>query len=206
MDFKAVFLAAILCNLSIAGYNIKLYEADNCKGSIGHTCSNLAARKCCSNGGKTYQSAEFDEEGGSCSDQLKVYKEADCGGLAEAQETHPKCVRSSSKNVKGAQVFIVIDAKKRDLGEEIGRTEIVAPDESFYQNGTVRHVIKLDTAEGRAFMLLERDEDRIDHLVNFGRREAVVKKRAAPCKPKGNSPPKSNPPPKGGKVPKRAMF
>jgi len=51
----------------------------------------------------------------------------------------------------------------------------VKPDESFYQNGTVRHVLKLDSPEGVAFGLLDRDEERIGHLVKYGRIEEVPK-------------------------------
>ncbi len=200
MYFNVVLLAALLCDISLAGFNIKYYESDHCKGTIGHTCPDVQQRECCFKARKRFQSAEFDEAGGSCDDQLKIYPDTKCEGIPLDQGTHPACVRSSSKNVEGAKVFIVISTAKRDesgideaVETEDGTGRAVQVSESFYLNGTVRHVIKLDSSEGRAFELLEKDEDRIGHLVRFGRREEVaVSEKMGSCKrtkggPKGGA-------------------
>jgi hypothetical protein len=196
MHFQSLLAAAMLCKVSLAGFNVHLYEKSGCHGSIGHTCTNIAARSCCSDGSKKFHSAEFNEEGSSCDDTLKVYPgdgSDKCGGLVIDQETYPTCVSAGSKDVTGAKVFIVIKPKsRRDLDDEeveyhddITPSPHVVPDETFFLNGTIRHVIALDTAEGQALALLERDEDRVEHLVRFGRREAVVENKCK--KPKKGS-------------------
>jgi hypothetical protein len=127
-------------------------------------------------------SAEFDEAHGDCDDKIKLYNDSGCGGLPQAEANNPHCVSAAATSIHGAKIFIVIKPGKRGLSGMGGIVEpgdqprgTVKPDESFYQNGTVRHVIKLDSPEGLAFGKLDRVEKRIDHLVRYGRIEEVPK-------------------------------
>ena len=165
--------------MSSALFSIEFHNDKGCK-QLGHTCNNMAKEQCCSDGATKYFAADFDEgSSDTCTDQIKIYPgdgSNPCGGLPIDQETYPKCAKSTSRNVHGAKVFIVIrpGSKRRDV--PVNNT-VVVPDESFYQNGTTRYIVKRESPEGHAFMLLEKDEDRINHLVTFGRSVEVQQKK-----------------------------
>jgi hypothetical protein len=144
MYSKALFLTALLCDLSLAGYNIKMYEKASCSGVIGHRCNNIKERVCCGSS-SAMQSAEFDEAQGDCDDKIKIYKHSGCGDMAQAEANNPKCDSATEKTFHEAQIAIVINARKRGLSGAGGIVEreeqprgSVQPDESFYQNGTNR--------------------------------------------------------------------
>ncbi|KAI2471293.1 hypothetical protein F4781DRAFT_131048 [Annulohypoxylon bovei var. microspora] len=171
MQFSTVLLAAMASGAAMANYNIKLYEHRSCLVKVGKTCSNVGARDCCSDGGKKYKSAKFAETGGSgATDQLKLYKESDCGGLAVEQHTGTSCLSHSEKEIQGAQVFVVINTRDEQSAAPSKRVE---PDEAFMEDGRFKYTVKRDSPEGKAYDKLKRVEDQIEHLRTFGKREVI---------------------------------
>ncbi|KAI1101488.1 hypothetical protein F4804DRAFT_10674 [Jackrogersella minutella] len=172
MQFSTFILAALASGAAMADYNVKMYEHRNCLIKVGKTCSSIKARQCCSDGGKKYKSAKFEETGGgSSTDQLKLYKESDCGGLAVEQHTGTSCLSHEAKEVQGAQVFVVINTRDE---ESAGPAKRVEPDESFMEEGRFRYSVKRDSPEGQAYERLKRLEDQVEHLRTFGKREEIV--------------------------------
>ncbi|KAI1652702.1 hypothetical protein F4813DRAFT_302559 [Daldinia decipiens] len=173
MQFSTLLLTTALSSLAMANYNIMLYQKKDCKKAIGQTCSNVAARTCCGGGGNKYRSAKFAETAGGndSDDQLKIYKESDCGGLAIKQQTGNKCLSNKKKEVEGAQVFVVINARDE---QSAGPAKRVEPDEHFLEEGAFRYTLKRDSPEGEAYEMLARFEDQAEHLRSFGKREEIA--------------------------------
>ncbi|KAI1406760.1 hypothetical protein F5Y13DRAFT_196086 [Hypoxylon sp. FL1857] len=173
MRLSIFFLAALASGIATANYNIKLYEHRNCLVKVGKMCNNIKARSCCEDRGKKYKSAKFEEtgSGSGSTDQLKLYTEAKCGGLAVQQHTGTSCLSHNKKDVQGAQVFVVINARDEDNSRP---AQIVEPDEAFMEEERFRYTVKRDSPEGQAYDRLERFEDQVEHLRVFGKREEIT--------------------------------
>jgi hypothetical protein len=176
MQFNTFALIALLSVAATAqNYNIKLYEHRACLIGLGKTCTNVAKNTCCNDGGKTYKSGKAEHADGSkITDNLKLYAESDCSGLAIAQKTDGKCANADRQNVQGAMVFIVINA--RGQPEEAllpGQVEIREPDESFMEEGGFRYTLKRNSTEGEAYEMLDDFGDKVAHIKRFGTRSEV---------------------------------
>ncbi|KAI0134990.1 hypothetical protein F4814DRAFT_454364 [Daldinia grandis] len=178
MQFSALLLAAAISSLAMANYNIMLYKKKDCKKEIGQTCKNVAAQTCCNIPGERYRSAKFEETGSGAGsggyqsdDQLKIYKDPSCSGLAIKQQTGNKCLSNRKREIEGAQVFVVINARDE---ESAGPARRVEPDEHFLEEGEFRYTLKRDSPEGEAYEMLDRFEDQVEHLRSFGKREEIM--------------------------------
>ncbi|KAI0148253.1 hypothetical protein F4776DRAFT_660425 [Hypoxylon sp. NC0597] len=173
MQFRALLLAALASSVAMANYNIQLYEHRNCRRKIGKTCSNKRARSCCTYDDKKFKSARFEETGDKphSTDQLKLYTDSNCGGPPIEQHIGTGCVSRGKKDVKSAQVFIIIGDGDENNAGPVKRVE---PDEAFMEEGLFRYTIKRDSPEGREYDKLKRLEDRADYLRLFGKREEIT--------------------------------
>ncbi|KAI0380438.1 hypothetical protein F5Y04DRAFT_281824 [Hypomontagnella monticulosa] len=170
MQLNTLLLAALASSISTASYNIKLYEHRNCLFTVGKQCSGVDARTCCGDGEK-YKSAKFEEQGASSSDdQLKLYTDSNCDGFAVQQHTGTCCLSHDEKEVLGAQVFVVINARDEKTA---GPTKMAKPDEVFMEDRRFRYTLKRDSTQGKAYENLTRIEDQVEHLRTFGKRERM---------------------------------
>ncbi|KAH6652302.1 hypothetical protein BKA67DRAFT_661050 [Truncatella angustata] len=176
MHFNALLLSALISGGAMANYNIKLYEHRNCLFKVAHECTNIAEKVCCNDDGEKFKSGKFEEVGGGkTTDNLKLYKEDDCGGFDVAQRTGGDCVSYKDKEIEGAKVFIVIEpGSKRDVEEkDDGPVKRVRPDTISLEEGRFKYSIKRDSPAGIAFGKLTQIEHKRDHLITFGKREEI---------------------------------
>ncbi|OTA63158.1 hypothetical protein K449DRAFT_433254 [Hypoxylon sp. EC38] len=173
MQFRSLLLAALASSAATANYNIHLYEHRNCRWKIGRTCSNKRARSCCDYDGKKFKSARFEETGGHShsTDQLKLYPDSTCVGPPVEQHAGTGCLSRRKKDVKSAQVFIIVGGSAEENNGPVKNGE---PDEAFMEEGPFRYTVKRDSLEGREYDKLERLEDKADYLRVFGERENIT--------------------------------
>ncbi|KAI1205864.1 uncharacterized protein F4807DRAFT_464325 [Annulohypoxylon truncatum] len=170
MRLGTLLLVTLASSTAVANYDVKMYQVRWCLLKMGKICNNIGAGRCCGDGNQ-YRSAKFAEVGGGKStDQLKLYQDSKCGGAAIMQQAGTGCVSDDKKEVQGAAVFVIV--KSND--EEITRpAEVVEPDEAFLEEGPFKYTVKRDSPEGRAYDKLDRVEDQIEYLRNFGKREEI---------------------------------
>jgi hypothetical protein len=184
---QALLFTSILCEVSLAAkYTVNLYTDSSCSaGKLGHRCTNLKKKTCCSDGSNRFKSSDFEEPGSTtCQDELRIYGEhsGDNCGLSKGQGDQGDCIKGS--DIAGAMVYVVGNQRfRRDDND--GNHETVQPNQSFYENGTTRHVVDLNSPQGQAYLLLERREDKINYLLQYGKREEILAKRT--CKGKKGS-------------------
>ncbi|KAK9773825.1 hypothetical protein AB5N19_13890 [Seiridium cardinale] len=176
MQFNALLLTALVSGGAMANYNVKLYEHRNCRFKVAHECKDIEEKVCCNDDGTKFKSGDFEETGGGkTTDNLKLYKESDCGGLDVAQRTGGKCASYKDKEIQGAKVFVVIEpGSKREVDEEDDHiVKRVKPNTFSLEEGRFKYSIKRDSPAGRSFEKLTRVEHQRDHLYTFGTREEI---------------------------------
>lgn len=190
MQFSILFLTAILGDLALATYDIRLYKSGGCSGTIGVKCPGLAAGKCCARRSADAKkgvpapwslshSADYVETGSKKSngnDQIKIYTEmgGEACGLPADQST--TCASSSSKSISGAAVYVVVPVGSgRSSRHKVRReaAEVVEPSEYFYEDGKSEYSLPIKSARGEEFARMISEDDQIEHLKQFGKRSLL---------------------------------
>jgi hypothetical protein len=191
MQFNVLLVAAILSDLALATYDIKLYKSGGCSGTAGVKCSGLAAGSCCARRSddakkgvpapwSLSQSANYVESGSkkaNGNDQVKIYTEMGGGpcGLPSTQST--TCASGSSKSISGAAVFVVVptgSGRSRFRREAEPVSEVVEPSEYFYEEGKTEYSLPIKSARGEEFENMTSEADQIEYLRRFGKRSLLL--------------------------------
>jgi len=195
MQFNILLVAAILSDLALAAYDVKLYKSSGCSGTAGVKCTGLAAGACCARKSadakkgtpapwSLSQSANYVESGSkkaNGNDQVKIYTEM--GGEACGLPSHQSatCATGSSKLISGAAVFVVVPtgsgrssrhSKFRRETEQV--TEVVEPSEYFYEEGNTEYSLPIKSARGMEFENMTSEADQVEHLKLFGKRSLLL--------------------------------
>jgi hypothetical protein len=191
MQFNILLITAILGDLALATYDIKLYKSAGCGGTAGVKCPGLAAGKCCARRSADAKkgvpapwslshSANYVETGSKKSngnDQIKIYSEmgGEACGLPADQST--TCASSSSKSISGAAVFVVVPTgsgrSSRHSKARRVATDVVEPSEYFYEDGKTEYSLPIKSARGEEFARMASEDDQIEHLKRFGKRTVL---------------------------------
>ncbi|KAI1637704.1 hypothetical protein F4809DRAFT_640368 [Biscogniauxia mediterranea] len=143
MYFIAFLCAALYSSVALSQLQHQALRTQVLSILGGKRCSDVGAKTRRQDDGMQYMSAKFEETGGGFStNQLKLYREKDCGCLADAS------------------VFVAINARDLDAYDKDRSTPMMrdAPGE----HGTTRYVDKRDSPKGEACDILKRVGDQIE--------------------------------------------
>jgi hypothetical protein len=189
MQFNVLLITAILGDLALATYDIKLYKSGGCSGTAGVKCPGLAAGACCARRStdskkgtpapwSLSQSANYVETGSgkaNGNDQIKIYTamgDSPCSLPADQSTT---CASTSSKAISGAAVFVVVPTGSgRSSKVRREATDVVEPSEYFYEDGKTEYSLPMKSERGEEFARMTSEEEQIEHLKRFGRRSLLV--------------------------------
>lgn len=181
MQIKGFLATALLCEAVVASYTIKMYNKAGCKNkslTSVYSCTNQAAQDCCFKTGTIFQSAKFTENGSSGTantDEMKIYQAVgtDHCGMPIDQQKEKACASSSSKDVSGASVWVVLDMMQGSVGSKRGEGTVrhVEPDRYFVERAGVTYTMDLRSPKGRELEMMAREEDKIAHVLALDKRE-----------------------------------